>query len=313
MSFDFFRRNKEIINTIIGIIIGIGPPAVAGIVSIIPHEGKSIYLSAPYSLNPYPVLFLSQIDLPEKNKLDISKYKNYREFHQIIKNDGNKEINPEDFNEPLQVSFDKKWIIQSIKIIATGVRNEQYKKLDDNNVLINPTLLNPGDSIFVDILLNGSDSAGNSINVNENPQPSWSGHIRGVSSLKEQEIKKIDFERERKISGWGLQVNEGGWGVIFIILFVIFDEAIITFLYIKSVQNYCSTKKLIVFSCISSIVSIAAGESISTIFIPNSQYDFMDHILWDNYMCIILNYSLVAVLGLLWWKKRSTEPENTSG
>jgi len=117
-----------------------------------------------------------------------------------ISNTGSVAIIPSDFYENLSINVDKEWKILLAKN-STGKEHPVWKKVNDQKFEASPELLNPGDSITVNVYATNTqhltqDQTLHQLQILQELNPIWSAHILNLKSITESTNPITEITRD---------------------------------------------------------------------------------------------------------------------
>ncbi|MFZ2447943.1 MAG: hypothetical protein WAW37_16420 [Syntrophobacteraceae bacterium] len=235
---------------------------------------------------------------------DGQTFNNIASASAIIKNIGTSPILPSDIHENISINVPKPWKI--ITVSSLGSRfTLHWHKISDNKFEADPTLINPGDSIFITAYMTNLDSDKyldyselSKINVQ------WRARITNMTDFASPQTPS---QRNSKSEGWVI-IQLVDWALIFTILTAMLFQVLYLQLF-KRIHLWDNLKWSIMPSVlISTFVSYSAAESIATYLYPNELTRTYGVYHSFNIPFILLNLALLITL----WIKVARQTTVTS-
>ncbi|HEY2586022.1 MAG TPA: hypothetical protein VGI81_09700 [Tepidisphaeraceae bacterium] len=216
----------------------------------------------------------------------------------ILRNTGSTPILPTDFVEKLTAHVADPWKIIDV---GDGIGNVKFRwnRLDGNTFQAEPTLLNPGDSVWTTLYLTNKDSSATTsapLSEQVKPEVEWNVRIVNLKSF----TTPPTFLEKYKARFWGVVVQLSGWSFIFTMADAILLNAI--YLHFSAASGYLKKwnwKSFILLLGIS-VLSFCAAESTATLIFGNQFSDFDGINWWLN-----LPPVLIGVVVFSWLLYRS--------
>lgn len=187
-----------------------------------------------------------------------------------LRNAGTSPILPSDFHENINVTVESPWMIVAVENKWTLGAKLKWKKISDTRFEAEPTLLNPGDTLYTYIYLTNKQFKQIPTNK-EHAEPNivWSARIVNLRGFTEPP-SFLDRYLNLKYIGWGIFIHLSGWAVPFVIITAMLFQAL--YLYLLARAGLLQTMRLattILLLLVASLLSFAAAESMATYLFPD--------------------------------------------
>jgi hypothetical protein len=286
-------RAWKVLNLIAILLTAIVPACVALYTS--PHSNeKRLEADKPFATNFFAGLNDIKGLYSMSFQVDGKPVKNIEIVSMAVHNAGLNPIVPSDFYEKLSINSNKPWIILFVVSNDPPV-NSVWHKVNDQKFEADPLLLNPGDSVHVNVYVTNSEVDQPSMSELQNIGLRWSAHIL---NLKDINIKPNVFS-ELPHEMWGAIIMLYGWGLVLTLILSMLFLAEYVYLLFGTVIASGPLWKVILSILGSGFLSLAASESISTYVFPNVFLRVSGISTSMNVPWIVANFVLLLYL---WWK-----------
>ena len=234
--------------------------------------------------------------------VDSEKIKNIASSTMTLTNTGTVAVTPHDIYDNISINATKPWKILSIVANDAPVSSD-WHRVNDQKFEAKKLLLNPGDSIKVNVYLTNTEIDQPSQEQTNNIGLSWSARILNLKVID----MRSDFPHIEAGSMWFAHIELYGWGlVVTLALSILFMT---NYMYLMYDYIFHSKQKWLGIICIVSVgfLSVAASESISTYLFPSLYIKIVGASNWMNIPWIIVNF---VGLAYLWWKSYNSISSN---
>ncbi len=224
---------------------------------------------------------------------------NIQIFQASLKNVGKSPIVPADYYKNLSLNVTSPWQILAVSNYYPGTNqfiSLNWRKVSDSEFDADPTLLNPGDEVYVIVYVTNPQFLTGASNQTSTPTLAWSGRIVNLRQFS-PEASPIDKEMQR-IQEFPISVDVSGYGVPLTIILYLFFQIIYAFLFYRAGYMESWGWKLTSLVIAGSFLSLSASEAIQTYIFGSIMTDWTGVPFWYNAPWIILNLLFISVLSV---------------
>lgn len=264
---------------------------------------RALQLSGEYTLNV--MRDLEDIN-PALAVLDGRRVSNLAVSSAIVKNVGITPILPADIHEPISVNVDAPWRILAVVPEPLGLKLT-WRRISDQRFEAQPSLINPGDSIWVRIYLENPSLVGSRLPFQLDVKPRWESRIvnmRGITSEPKIDIDSI-LNRARPIGPIGVYLDTREIAFVLAVSAALMLSNLYLLISI-GISRWTNWKVMLAFVG-QALVCVSAAESLShLVFGPTYffEYPTAGRLLWFNGTIVGVAVLLSIVLAVLSWKVR---------
>ncbi|WP_215754105.1 hypothetical protein [Acetobacter sp. P5B1] len=257
--------------------------------------------------NPFALTKIEAKRLPHEFTKPLDDLKIIRTDVIFFNNTGDHAVDTKNTFKPITLTVQKPWEISDIKSgQCKECINVEWKKLDNQTFQMMPTLINPKDSFYIDVLFS-TNQTGDDSKI-QAPDVKIDARIEGMSSLENKSKKINEIEKEKIRLSWGIIVFQEGWGSIFCIVYIFSFSFLFVYFSEKTIiKNISMLKKTTIYSFYS-VICVSSAEAVSTLTIENSHYlgySLYGTPLLYNVPPIVLNSIVVGLLVYLFIKGKN--------
>lgn len=222
----------------------------------------------------------------------------------LITNTGKSPILPSDFFKGINVRVDKKWKILSVHTTTTGIGrvNLEWERVSNYFYQSKPTLINPGDRIYVTAYVtytNSNEYIKNNSDVKIKLK--YSARIANMKGITKRDSNLDTFQ----IQGPQISINLAGWAIVlFLILYSLFFFLQYWLLIRARIMREERAFDFTVLIGVS-LLSIMTAEVISHYIFPHPLLVFFS----QDGTLVVLHFSILMIQSLimsyLFWKGRA--------